>query len=76
MSTKVISDYTLHSCTWAAMMTATAPGESAEFNHAKLNEGDRSFSDSEVYTRVAGMDRCTYCDVASSGVTAAYQHGI
>jgi hypothetical protein len=22
------------------------------------------------------MDRCTYCDVASSGMTAAYQHGI
>jgi hypothetical protein len=76
MSTKVTSDYTLRSRTRAAMMTATAPGESAEFNCAKLNKGDRSFSDLEVYTRVAGMDRRTYCDVASSGVTAAYQRGI
>jgi hypothetical protein len=76
MSTKVISDYTLRSRTRAAMTTATAPGESSEFNHVKPNEGDRSFSDLEVYTRVAAMDRCTYRDVASSGVTTAYQRGI
>jgi hypothetical protein len=50
MSMKVISDYTLHSNTQAAMTTATAPGESLEFNHVKPNKGDRSFSNSEVYT--------------------------
>jgi hypothetical protein len=76
MSTKVISDYTLRSRTRAAMTTATAQGASSDVNRVKPNEGDRSFSDSEVYTRVAGTDRRTYRDVASSGVTAAYQRGI
>jgi hypothetical protein len=76
MSMKVISDYTLCSHTQAAMTTATAPGESSEFNCVKPNERDHSFSDSEVYTRVAATDRCTYCDMASSGVTAVYQRGI
>jgi hypothetical protein len=76
MSTKVISNYTLCSHTQTAMMTATTPGKSSEFNHVKPNKGDRSFSDSEVYTQVAAMDWCTYHDVAHSGMTTAYQHGI
>jgi hypothetical protein len=76
MSTKVISDYTLRSRTRAAMATATVQGESSISEPVKPDQGDRSFSDSELYTRVAGTDRRTYCDVASSGVTAAYQRDI
>ena len=50
MSTKVISDYKLHSCTQAAKTAATTGGESPVPSPKKTNLGDHSLSDSEVYT--------------------------
>jgi hypothetical protein len=76
MSTKVISDYTLRSCTRAAMATATTRGESPVISSVKTHQGDRSLSDSEVYTRVAGRDRRTYSNVVHSDVTAVDQRDI
>ena len=76
MSTKVISNYTLCSRTWAVQLVTRIGGESPLLSPVMTHPGDRSLSDSEVYNRVAGTGRCTYRDVARSGVTAANQREI
>ena len=76
MSTKVISDYKLRSRTRAAKSTATTGGESPVPSPKKTNLGDRSLSDSEVYTRVTDADRRTYRDVVHTSVTAANQREV
>ena len=73
MSTKVILDYKLCSGTQAAKSTATTGGESPVPSPKKTNLEDRFLSDSEVYTRVVHMDRCTYRDVVRTGMTTVNQ---
>jgi hypothetical protein len=50
MSTKVISDYALHSHTWAVEPAVIFEGESPVLGPGKTHPGDRSLGDSEVYT--------------------------
>lgn len=76
MSTKVISDYQLCSCTRAGNSTPRIEGESPVISPENTHLGDHSLSNSEVYTRVAGMGRRTYRDVVRSVVTAADQREI
>jgi hypothetical protein len=58
------------------MATATTRGESPVISPVKTHQGDRSLSDLEVYTRVAGRDQCTYSNVVHSDVTAVDQRDI
>jgi hypothetical protein len=76
MSTKVIFNYALRGRTRAVEPAVIFEGESPVLGPGKTHPGDRSLSDSEVYTRVAGTGHCAYRDVVCSGVTAADQREI
>jgi hypothetical protein len=74
MSTKVISDYTLHShSTRAARVTVTTQDESSVLSPVETKGGDCSLSDTEAYIQTPSAGTHSYRDVAVFGVSTDRQ---